>query len=282
MKRTFWHQFSSNHSSGFTVVGEFATHGEAEHAAETIRAILQKIADWHRENPDGMGDAWNTGDWWETPSPPEKEIAEQYQVEWEGAIDWINNVNVEIVEDRYVFMTPIHRPEKAGGPFPALMERLGGKGYHDGDIYGDTVALLVYNLTCDAPDEAAAQTFYEKNFSDDRLVRCEGRQLRLKRWKMNEAPLTDVLDELRELGCTNIEFTLTQFPYGAVEDLYGEEDVDWMLDVMQHAHDASARREAMQTLGAIGDARVIDPLIAALTDLNVRWAAVSAFVRWVD
>lgn len=47
MRISIWQQFSSNHSSGFTVVGEFATRSEAENAANKIREILYRLKDWH-------------------------------------------------------------------------------------------------------------------------------------------------------------------------------------------------------------------------------------------
>ena len=52
MKITVWQQFSSNHSSRFTIVGVFNTLTVAENAAAEIRGILQKIQQWHEDNPE--------------------------------------------------------------------------------------------------------------------------------------------------------------------------------------------------------------------------------------
>lgn len=45
MKLSLWQQFSSNHSAGFSLIGQFKTAEEATQAVAVIRGILEKIAD---------------------------------------------------------------------------------------------------------------------------------------------------------------------------------------------------------------------------------------------
>src|SRR5688572_22745233 len=119
MKISIWQQFSSNHSSDFTVVGEFSSRVEAEHAADQIRSILKEITDWfdqHMDTPE-MDEWLNNDNWMEEPSPIEKSIGDHYNIEWGGSIDWHRDAKIEIVLDRLVFMTPGSRPEQAGRPF---------------------------------------------------------------------------------------------------------------------------------------------------------------------
>jgi hypothetical protein len=42
MRVTLWQEFSSNHSSDFTVVGEFPTPEAAQEAARRLRAFFER------------------------------------------------------------------------------------------------------------------------------------------------------------------------------------------------------------------------------------------------
>ncbi len=83
MKISIWQQFSSNHSSSFTVVGEFETAEKANESANTIMAILEDIkASYieHKEHP-----RVNL-----PPTAIEKKYGEMYGFDWKERLDWVD------------------------------------------------------------------------------------------------------------------------------------------------------------------------------------------------
>jgi|GEM_PF-5691358 len=53
MRLSMWQQYSANHSSDFTLVGEFKTPEEAQKAGEKLHNLVKSIEAWHREhNPE--------------------------------------------------------------------------------------------------------------------------------------------------------------------------------------------------------------------------------------
>ncbi len=265
MKLSVWQQFSSNHSSGFTVVGEFATHADAQNAANKIREILKNLADWHTQHEEEMENWWSSGDWVDDPSPPEKELAKQYNIEWQGAIDWFWNARVDIVLDRLVYITPGQRPEADGQPFDQLINRLGGKGYHEGNIYGDDTGWILFNLTCRAPDENTAAEIYKRRLGFNRRIKRAGSQLNFYRWRFDEHPeLPTLIAQLKTDGCTEIEYNFEQVVPDRNVILYGVDDLEVLIDVLNNGTYSDDRERAAEALGDIGDVRAVEPLINAL------------------
>ena len=86
MKLTIWQQFSSNHSGFFWIVGRFETVPDAQAAYNELREILFDIDKWHRDNPEAIQEAWQSGNY--KSLPPEQTYATKYQVEWPHTIDW--------------------------------------------------------------------------------------------------------------------------------------------------------------------------------------------------
>src|SRR5215467_11223655 len=95
-----WQQFSSNHSANFTVVGTFASSGEANKAAEALLVTLKTISDWYsdpanaeivRKRQENADDAYKY-------TPPEVAMKNQYQLdETFIPIDWIKGCIEEAV-----------------------------------------------------------------------------------------------------------------------------------------------------------------------------------------
>ncbi len=163
MKITIWQQFSSNNSSSFTIVGEFQSRQDAEHAATELHKIFQTLSEWHKTHEAEMEEWWASGDWVEEPSLPERELGQQYGIEWKNAIDWFNNYKIDLVLDRFVYVTySDYRPDGSGKPVDKLMGAFGGKGYLESNVYGTPIAWILFNLTCMAPDEAQAHNIYQK------------------------------------------------------------------------------------------------------------------------
>jgi hypothetical protein len=268
MKLQLWQQYSSNHSSTFTVIGEFPTPEAAKHAADELRAILKKIADWHTEQKNANFDWWIQWQWLKDPTPPEKEIAIKYQVEWRnGAIDWFDRVRISIVLDRFVFVHPRGDLIADGKPFDQLMKRLGGEGYHQGDFYGQPTGAVLFDIKCAAPNEKTAQEIYLFYLGFHRRIYRKGKWLHFDRWQYNEvAEISETIRQLENKDCIAIEFRLTQLNIDDEMMLYSADDLDVMVEILLLAGDDYDRNRAAELLGELRDVRAVEPLITALNE----------------
>jgi hypothetical protein len=149
MKISIWQQFSSNHSSNFTVVGRFESPEAAETAAAQLRQWFSQIMNEPRLP--------------ETPKPTEWEISVNYNLEWypEG-MHWNGMPLLEHIIRRVgddVFITTSgYETYDSPIPFVGLMWKIGARraNYAEGEhIY------ICIHLTCTAPDEATAVSFYD-------------------------------------------------------------------------------------------------------------------------
>ncbi len=273
--------FSSNYISSFTVVGEFASHEEAEAAAGQIRQILTNLSNWQEHHEDQM-DAWrDNGDLTGYPL----ELAEQYNIEWRGAIGWFSHARVDIVFDRFIYITPSQRPEADGQPFDQLIDRLGGKGYHEGNIGGDSTGWVLFNLTCRMPDEQTASAIYKRYLGFNRRIKRIGSQLQFYKWRFDEEPsLTTLVKKLESEGCTGIQFDFQQVIPDDNIKLHGADDFEVLVDVLNNVTDAEDRERAAEVLGDIGDARAVEPLLMLLKDTNSepKWAVIDALGKIAD
>lgn len=271
MKLSIWQQFSSNHSSYFTVVGVFETREQAEHAATEIRAILNRLEDWHEAHEAEMLDLWSTGDYLFQPFPIEQEIAEAYGIAWQGGIDWYEDAKIEVKLDRMVFITPKWQSAALGNPFDQLMTKMGGQGYHDTSSLGGDDVHIIFDLTCDAPDEATAIHIYEKYLGFNQRILRDRTHLYFKQWLMEGFDVfPDLIAELQERGCKNIAYTFTQLDPETPISLHDETDVEVLIEVLMKAQDSDDRRKAAHLLGDICDVRAVEPLIATL-DTDDDW-----------
>jgi hypothetical protein len=91
MQVSIWHQWASNHSGIFWVVGTFDTVELAQHAYTEIRNMLFTIDQWHRDHKEESTTAMRSGNI--EPLPPEQEFAQKYNVLWPRTIDWDNWAN---------------------------------------------------------------------------------------------------------------------------------------------------------------------------------------------
>jgi hypothetical protein len=167
MRISIWTQFSSNHSSSFTVVGEFQSETEAKLAADELRRLVQAIADYYAAHPE-VEELWNS-EGTVPPTPPEVEMAEQYQlpINHEFGIDWIwSNMPIDeavIQLDKAVFVTHPGDTWYGAHPFDYILKTLGGKvmiaGMQDSgpDHEEPACSTWIKQLTCIAPDESLAQ-----------------------------------------------------------------------------------------------------------------------------
>ena len=184
-------QTGAPYVAGCWIIGEFTSRQAAEHAAEIVDGLLQQIDAWNQahEEDEVWRDIWANGDWLETPTPIEAEIARTYELEWPGALSWTWEYRIWIALDRFVFIQPGWRPYGPGAPVDKLMDRLGGKGYMEWATRWDELAWVVFDLTCEAPDAATAEALYERYLGFFRRIQRNGAHLHFDRWRFNESPL---------------------------------------------------------------------------------------------
>jgi hypothetical protein len=163
MRVSIWQQFASNHSTDFTVVGKFASAEEAQQAASELRKALTAIHAWYREHPDVVEQAVKD---YETPTPAEQHIGEQYSVEFTHACDWIakdyrDDLPIDELVTTYtniVFVTNRYRSTWVGG---ASVTPLMGKFTASIFVNEESGTAIAVTLTCRAPDQQTAVTIHD-------------------------------------------------------------------------------------------------------------------------
>jgi hypothetical protein len=161
MKLSLWQHFSSNHSAGFSLIGQFQNAQEATQAGAVIRSILEKIADWYKTHPEL--DFEVRGDDLVNLTPVEAELARQYGLEkaWEYSVDWAEvEVDPQLANrglytfDKLVFLHNAIETWVGPQPFDDLLKKLGAT--VEVSVEGITETEPVVNLTCRAPDATKA------------------------------------------------------------------------------------------------------------------------------
>lgn len=240
MKLFLWQQFSSNHSSHFTVVGMFITPEQAEQAATTIRHILGTIAAWSSEHSLYYAE--------DAIPPTEQAFIEQYQLvshvdEWSRlyAEDAFGDAPADderlvAVREQLVLVTT-WETWLAPTAHYHLMQRLGAVSCAVEWTEALTVSLWVTAL---APDEAvaaqitaevsayiAAEMAAADDPGKDAAVPCpwnvigeilgtglstvmqDGRRLRFDLQFYDVAEGLGPIDRyLRDKGCTDVEYAI--------------------------------------------------------------------------
>lgn len=173
MKISIWSGFSSNHSSSFTVVGEFASVLDAQVATDELRRIIQSIADWYKAHPEAE-ERWNS-EGTSPATPPELALLEKYgnavSIDPNVGLDWIGSYakaeeHVRQV-DRYVILSHLGDTWNGAHPFDQITALLGGKAMVNGDFdsFGDKAersgSVWLDWLTCDAPTPEIAQAMID-------------------------------------------------------------------------------------------------------------------------
>jgi hypothetical protein len=173
MQISLWQQFASNHSSGFTIIGEFTSAEDAQHAAAELKSVFETITSWHdshKEESDMILAAF-----WNQPisdsmgtmqvTLAEIELGRQYQIEWIEGIDWFSRADTAILLDRYVYVSPKSWVEEYSAikPIVALMQHLGSAVRFDfrGEYGLDRGNPISIELKCTAPNETTGQIIYD-------------------------------------------------------------------------------------------------------------------------
>jgi hypothetical protein len=144
MRVSTWQQFSSNHSSHFTVVGRFRDEEEAERITQQLRQWMNEIL------------------FTDTGKEREKQISETYNLDWyEDGVDWNGPSQADLTRivkrvRNDVFLQTTVETWNYGQPFAGLMWKLGAQAADY--AYGELIVLSA-TIVCDAPDEATAIAF---------------------------------------------------------------------------------------------------------------------------
>lgn len=246
MKLAIWQQFSSNHSGGFSLIGQFETVEAAQKAHAVIQDIINQIAAYYREHPELEGvDLMPL-------TPVEEELAKQYgliEKDWGFSVDWaeteadprVSNQGLYIYQNLLFLSEPIETWLGAQ-PFDRLFTKLGAKiEVADFGIGGETNPVI--NMTCAAPNSEIAGKLVEvlsssKTYSDGSVqplivlpgghgpydgeirsveaklecVAIRTHSFRLRQRGHASEFLPDLIAYLESQGCKNFEFTISQRP----------------------------------------------------------------------
>jgi hypothetical protein len=160
MRLSLWQQFSSNHSASFRVVGEFKTREDALHAAEQFKEVFARIVNWRDTHPEAF-DLHRIMDADYPATPVEIEIAKEYGIHWDKAIDWVFNAldkdKISQAVSSYeslVFVQNLSDTSIWEQPFEALMKKFTDRVF----INDETARTALLSLTCYAPNDEVAAT----------------------------------------------------------------------------------------------------------------------------
>jgi hypothetical protein len=208
---SIWRQFSSNHSSDFTIIGEFETPEAAQRAANQLREIFEIITEWHREHPEVENEVWREEEPpYYTPTPIELEIGKRLGIAWPYAVEWYKNAIITRELGRLVYIKNEWHADSDGKPFDQVMERLGGKSFLESSGPGDQAGSVLVNITCSAPDEITAQTIVDQYLTDETELWQIGNQIICRNWRFPTFDLPELIGDLSAQNCTDIQFTFQQ------------------------------------------------------------------------
>jgi hypothetical protein len=247
MKLTIWQQFSSNHSNGFTVVGQFATQGDAKKAATRLTKILEGIY----LQSIGYVDA--------EPVQAELDVSKEFNIKWSEHLDWIDtdSWNHVLQFDEYIAVSDYHGNTWKGNLYiDEIISKLGGKVHIEDDRFVITVELKCHltdpermkslakilnnyfievraerSHLIDSPWKSIADrlsNFDKSRPSDDAwygYVDVDGDKLQFSRLKFSSigCGLPALLEFLKEAGCIDIEYSISQRP---MNEVYRNENND--------------------------------------------------------
>lgn len=172
MKVSIWQQFSSNHSNGFTVVGEFETKEAAEKAALRFKKMLEDI---YLQGID-YGDT--------EALQAEIELGEEFEIEWTSHLDWIFAEEYEHVLqfDQYVAISDHHGNTWQGMMYiDQIMSKMAIAAHGEEDEASDN--LIGVELSCLALNIDTANTIFAELKLYFDAVRTEKVEVNSAPWK---------------------------------------------------------------------------------------------------
>lgn len=164
MKLTMWQQFSSNHSSSFTIVGTFESPERAQSAAAQLNTLFQEIFRWYDEHPEQKA-----LDMYDPPTAPERAVIEQFniQTDWNLGVSpqYIReSLSIRAAEHILLLHIPLTSWNHAHENLAKLVSKIGSlkTGRHsllDAGIYNPGLDI---RLSAQAPDEATGKRLYDE------------------------------------------------------------------------------------------------------------------------
>jgi hypothetical protein len=229
MRLTLWQQFSSNHSTSYTLVGVFPTPEKAQQAAETWRQIIARVKTWIKNNPDKLPDDDRI------PLEIEQELGKEYNMVWDVAADSWFDLDVKLIWGRFVMVYPNWQAEYGPQPLDQLMQRLGGKPIITGSNWDNPYGEIIVTINCDAPDDATLNALQSKTSiydlgpfanHDDYKVTMYGKRASIEFYSDDFDDLIYVMKDLQKRKMTNIRLEIVNRQYTEFEPIEFESNED--------------------------------------------------------
>ncbi len=225
MQISIWQQFSSNHSADFVTVGKFNSPEAAVEAANEVRQLLRRIQTWWQQLPPEELEAWKYKTETSELTPPELEIAADYEIAWPYSLNWFHlEWQLEepvTVYDRCAFVTAPHAYIWVGPqPFDELLARLGAEvASAVSESKTSSNQAIFCNLSFQQPEHVASDADVLE-FEHDVKIKLQASQVHQlqDRWVVDNyifspwssSPHEDlkrILTALDELGCSNVVYS---------------------------------------------------------------------------
>lgn len=252
MRISIWQQWSSNHSSMFTIMGTFESEELAQTAARKISELSERITQFIFED---LADA-DFDRYWkhELLTPFELELETTHQIGLAGRIDWFSGISISQV-GRVVMLSP---DQTWQGPLPVdkLLEQMGARVVIEGDLAPgnrlDNEPTI--RIRCKAPDEQPAQ-----QIMTDAGYKSDGDYLeRTLTSFRNDAPtveyvhysqLADHILWLKQQGCEDVHFEIIQARDNDDQTLVIlglAESTDVLRSILSQADQVSSKRRSQE------------------------------------
>lgn len=183
MKISIWQQFSSNHSAGFDIVGEFVSVEKAQEVYQTLHEILTLIKEFRRGHDEAIyGLTW-----------PEQELSKQYNVEWKTSIDWLfpddESINKHLIlHEKFVAVTNADNQCYEGGyPIAEIVKKLSDKTYTE---FENRVNCIEVQFDCILVDDAQRATLMKELTDFILIVNKESAETPDPPWREFSKPVT--------------------------------------------------------------------------------------------
>lgn len=174
------YQFHSNTHNwySFTLAAKFDSQSKAQQANDKLQKLLQKIANWQEQNPvDAINLIRN-----EKASAVEKEIAEEYGIEWDCHLYWSNHKWLEkhttatIVNNYLILVTLInYKASTPYTPIKGVLEKLGASVLADEHSYVGAPNFVI-DITCNVGSQLIGKEIQQ---STEAYLLCKSRDSKL-------------------------------------------------------------------------------------------------------
>jgi hypothetical protein len=152
MHISIWQQFGSNHSNGFTIVGEFETVEEARQTANRFLTMLEEIR--------SEQETW-TYPFTNLPKEVEKKYSALYDVNWPEILDWLlseGNIHDYVIAYENRVIVDSLGEAKDYKPIDVLMAQWAKRMLLETEM---GLNAIVVEITCQIPDPQQGQILFD-------------------------------------------------------------------------------------------------------------------------